>query len=141
MEFPTEIGQLGQNLQTFIMAKGSTLPEFTRAKLIEAVCSPSPVDRIVKAAETLYAVKDQLDSDGRTICAQLAQFAAVNGWHGMDQENRGGRIAQAMQRELGEKAPVGKWPTADTDPAPASEFVEPAPEGEPLIAEPPAPAV
>lgn len=130
MEFPTEIGQLGQNLQNFLMVKGAALPEFTRTKVIEAVGSASPVDRIVKAAEALYAAKAELDDEGKTICAQLAQFAAVNGWHGMAEENRGGRIAQAMQRDLGEKAPVGKWPAADTDPDADAQFIENAAEPE-----------
>jgi hypothetical protein len=122
MEFMNEIGQLNQSLQAFLIEKGSALPEFCRTKIVEAVGSPSPVERIVKSCEALYAVKDVLDADGQMICAQLAQFAALNGWHGMDQDNRGGRIAQAMQRDLGEKAPTGDWPERETDPEASADY-------------------
>lgn len=134
MDFPTEMPTLLQNLQTYMMTSGSTLPDFLRSKLIEASSSPSPVDRIVRSAEALYACSADLDDAGKTICAQLASFAAMNGWHGMGLDNRGGQIAQAMQRDTGEKAPMGSWPKADSDPAPLDEFVAPAaedPAGEP----------
>lgn len=125
MDFPNEIGLLGQNLQNYLIAHGTNLPEFTRDKVVEAVGSPSPVDRIVKVAEALYAAQGQLNAAGLTICAQLAQFAAINAWHGMSIENRGGRMAQAMLRELGEAAPAGTdWPLAENDPTPLPEYVE-----------------
>lgn len=124
MDFPTDIGGLLANLQNFMMMKGGSLPAFTRDKLVAVVGSPSPVDRIVKAAEALYAVADVLDNEGRTVCAQLAQFAAINAWHGMQDDNRGGRIAQAMQREIGDACPFGEWPAKDDDPAALTEFVD-----------------
>ncbi len=125
MDFMTDIGQLNQALQAFLINKGAILPEHARTKIIEAVGSPSPVDRIVKSAEALYAVKDVLDEEGQTICAQLAQFAALNGWHGMDQDNRGGLIAQSVQRDLGMKAPAGDWPEREADPVALSEYQAP----------------
>ena len=125
MKYADEIGQLNQNLQAFLIKKGAGLPEFYRTIIIEAVASPSPVDRIVKSAEALYAVKDKLDEEGLRVCAQLAQFAALNGWHGMDQDNRGGRIAQAVQRILGDKAPTGEWPISADDPIALFEYQVP----------------
>ena len=79
----------------------------------------------MKSAEALYAVKDGLDEEGLRVCAQLAQFSALNGWHGMDRGNRGGRISQAVQRDLGDKAPAGKWPERADDPSVLFEYQAP----------------
>lgn len=64
-------------------------------------------------------------------------FATLNGWHGLTEDNRGPRIAQAMQRDAGEEPPMGMtWPEAETDPAPKAPAVVPEapapvlPEGE-----------
>lgn len=140
MEFPNEIGPLTKALLVYLIAKGSGLPDFAQENLAVAASAPSPVDRIVKSAEALYAIRDDLDADGQTVCAQLASFAAQNGWHGLEQDNRGGKMAQAMLRDMGEKAPVGKWPAKDKDPAAAEEFVEPVatPEIEAAAVEAPA---
>jgi len=131
LQFATDLVDLSTKLQTFIMRHAASLPEFTRNKLLEAGLHPSPVDRIVNAAEALYAVKSDLSAEGRVMCAQLAQFAAVNGWHGMGE--RGLKIAQAMQRIGGYNAPAGSaWPKAEDDPEPIAQMVEPPAEPEPV---------
>lgn len=129
LQFATDLVDLSTKLQTFIMLHAASLPEFTRDKLLEAGLHPSPVDRVVNAAEALYAVKSDLSAEGRVMCAQLAQFAAVNGWHGMG--DRGLKIAQAMQRIGGYNAPAGAaWPKAEDDPEPVAQMVLPEESGD-----------
>lgn len=109
------------NLSRFLMENASSLPERTREQVVASIGHPSPVVRIVDTAEALYAAKTELTKEGRDIAAQLAQFAAVNGFHGMSE--RGQQIAQAMNRMGGYKAPAGvTWPAADQDPAPLERF-------------------
>ncbi len=127
MDFPNEIGQLGLNLQNYLIAHGAALPEFTRNKVIEAAGSPSPVDRIVKVGEALYAAPG-LSDEGKTLVAQLISFAAMNGWHGLADDNRGGRIVMAMRRDLGDEAPGGEWPDMADVPEPLSMYQEPVEE-------------
>lgn len=125
MEFATDLVDLTTKMQRFMMTKASELPEFTLEKVLEFSGHPSPVDRIVNTAEALYAVKGQLSAEGRVMTAQLAQFAAVNGWHGMSE--RGLQISRAMQRIGGYQAPEGtSWPDASEDPEPLSTMLTPA---------------
>lgn len=128
MDFPQDITSANGIIQGYLITSGAALPDFTRQRLIEATAAPSPVDRIVNTAEILFASKDSLDNPAREVCAKLAFFATTNSWHGLTTDNRGGRIVQAMQRDMGEEAPEGMpWPDAETDPTPKAEFVEPAP--------------
>ena len=137
MEFPDNIEALGKASQTFLIMHGGSLPEHLRDQLLSALGAPSPVDRIVKAGEALYANAAGLNDEGKVLCAQLISFAALNGWHGLADENRGGRIVMAMRRELGEKAPSGKWPVAADDPEALAQYAaaaadvapEPQPQG------------
>lgn len=123
MEFPDNIEALGKAAQTFIMVQGATLSEAVRDQVIAALGAPSPVDRIVKTGEALYAAKSDLDESGKTLVAQLISFATMNGWHGLAVDNRGGRIVMAIRRELGEDAPSGaSWPDPESDPDPLPEF-------------------
>lgn len=138
IEFAPDLVTLHTNLQRYMMMGAAGLPEHTREALLEAAGHPSPVDRVVNSAEALYAVKGDLDADGRVMAAQLAQFAAMNGWHGMSE--RGLQIAQAMQRIGGYQAPAGtSWPAAEDDPEPVGRFLEAPPEEPAPPAPPPAP--
>lgn len=123
MDFLDNIQALGTAAQTFMMTHGSSLEATLQRHLLDALAAPSPVDRIVKAAEALYAARDTLNDDGKALCAQLMSHAALQGWHGLAEDNRGGRIVQAMCRDLGEPAPTGEWPAPETDPAPDSRYV------------------
>ena len=128
MEFPDNIEALGKAAQTYVMLHGSTLAEDVRDRVIAGLGAPSPVDRIVKTGEALYAVHANLDDEGKVLVAQLISFAAMNGWHGLAEDNRGGRIVMAMRRDLGEEAPGGaSWPDPESDPSPLAEYVPPAP--------------
>ena len=114
--------EAGAVLQRFLIGHAGDLPEHTREHLITLASHPSPVDRIVGAAEALYAVKADLSKEGREVTAQLAQFAAVHGFHGMGE--RGQLIAAAMNRIGGYAAPAGsEWPAAADDPAPLDRFL------------------
>lgn len=131
IQFATDLVDLMTGLQRFMMTGAASLPEHTREALLEAAGHPSPVDRVVNSAEALYAAKGDLDKEGRDTAARLAQFAAVNGWHGMGA--RGLQIAQAMQRIGGYAAPEGtSWPAAEDDPEPLERFLE-TPETEEAI--------
>jgi len=111
-----------------VHADGQLKPD-TFERLEALVDSPSPVDVIVGSADLLYARRDELDDEGRTVVAQLASFAAANSWHGMGDGNRGGLIAQAMRRDMGQKAEPGQpaFQKADADPAPVASYVRQEP--------------
>lgn len=94
------------------------LPEELRARFRELSGSPSPVDQIVGVGEFLYANRDRLPDAGRDLVGALISFATINAWHGLLDDDRGNLIAQAMRRDLGEKAPAGsKFADAASDPA------------------------
>ena len=147
MDALADITAARRALRTYLAHADGTLPADTFNRLEELIDSPSPVDAIVRSAELLYARRDELDDEGRTIVGQLASFAAVNAWHGMADENRGGLIAQAMTRDLGIKVAAGqpKPQPAEDDPAPKPEFAKPveadaaAPEAPPAQEASPAP--
>lgn len=128
MEFPQDIPALGLAAQNFMMLHGAALPDAVRSRAVAAISSPSPVDRIVKLGEVLYAARAEINAEGQALAAQLIGFAASQGWHGLSVEGRGVGIVQALQRDLGEKPPAGvKFPEPAADPAPLPEFA-PAPE-------------
>ena len=130
IEPASNLVDLMEKLTTFVMLHGSELPEHTRAAIVASASHPSPVDRIVDTAEALYASKSELSAEGRTITAQLAQFAAMNGWHGMG--TRGLAIPNPMNRTGGSAAPAGDtWPPAADDPEPLERFAEPTAEDTP----------
>jgi len=127
MEIPVSIDAAKQALTRYMMLNGNTLPEHTQNHVIEAMAEPSPVDMLVRSMEALYAAKGDLNPAGLTIVGQLAGFIVPNGWHGINQDNRGTRIVRAMRRELGEPAPEGtEWAEAETDPEPQARYGEPA---------------
>lgn len=113
-------------ISTFLIAEGGTLNTDLRDALVTSSGRPSPVDRIVEVGESLYTHAEYLSADGKLLCAGLVTFATINGWHGLSDDNRGPRIAQAMQRDAGETPPLGmSWPDAETDPAPKAPAVVP----------------
>lgn len=116
MEFPDNLADLGVAVQNFMMMRGGNLPENLRSAMLTALGAPSPVERVVKTGELLYGSRDIINDEAKALCAQLISFAAMQGWNGLNDDNRGGRIVQAMRRELGEKAPNGRWPKVPNDP-------------------------
>ena len=121
-------------LRNYLVYAEGKLPDDTFTRLEALVDSPSGVDAVCKVAELLYARRDQLDEEGRTVVAQLAAFAATNFWHGMGEGNRGGLIAQAMMRDNGVKPASGTTQIkAADDPEPQAIYA-----AEPEAAAPPA---
>jgi hypothetical protein len=108
------------------------LPDDTFARLEELADSPSPVDQLVGACELLYARRDEIDQEGQELVEALAAFAALNGFHGMATDNRGGLIAQAMRRDSGAKVQPGvaKPQKAEHDPEPQAPYVKAKPPAE-----------
>lgn len=126
------------NLQRFMMLHAAALPAHTVDHLLASANHPSPVDRLVNSVEALYAAKGDLNKEGRDITGQMAQFVALNGFHGM--QERGQRINQAMNRMGGYTAPAGtSWPDAADDPEPKENYL-PEPETPTEPAPTPAPA-
>lgn len=122
----TDITGARRAIRGYLAYADGKLPADTFIRLEDLADSPSPVDQIARSAELLYARRDELDDEGRTLVGQLASFAATNGWHGMADGNRGGLIAQAMRRDMGLMVEPGQpkpQPAAD-DPKPAAEFVK-----------------
>lgn len=125
IEPATGFPDLFDKLSAFLVDHAASLPEHTRNAVLANANHPSPVDRIVNTAEALYAAKGDLTKEGRVITAQLAQFAAINGFHNMGE--RGQKIFLAMNRMGNFAAPVGvQWPAADQDPEPLERFAAPA---------------
>lgn len=124
LAFFSSLTDLTVALQRFTVLSGAALPEHTREQLIEFSGHPSPVDRVVNVAEALYAARDELTNEGRDMAAQLAQFAAVNGWHGMTE--RGAAMAAVLQRDAGHEPPPGmSWPDHADDPDALVQFLPP----------------
>jgi hypothetical protein len=102
MELPNDIPTVMQNAGRYFMEHGNDIPEFQRNRIVELMGpGVSPVDYIVRLAETLYAVSDELDVEGKEIAAQAANLAAINGWHNMSE--RGLKIVNAIKRKKGEE--------------------------------------
>jgi len=126
----TDITSARRVMRRYLAHADGQLPADTFEQLEKLVDSPSPVDGICRTAELLYARSNELDDEGRVACAQLASFAATNFWQGMGDGNRGGLIAQAMNRDMGGKAMPGQprpQKQAD-DPKPDAGFVREATE-------------
>lgn len=122
LEFAPDLPSLSTELQRFMMLEAGDLPEHARERLLEFAGHPSPVDRVVNSAEAIYAVAGEVSNGARDMGARLAQFAAVNGWHGMGE--RGFAMAAALQRMAGHEPPAGTtWPEPETDPEPLAHFL------------------
>lgn len=119
-------------IRDWTMTAAGAIPADVRDRLFAAVDQLSPVDRAVKLMETIYANADTVNAATRQLGAQLAVFAASNGFHGLAVDSRGVRIMHAMMRTNGaDPADFGldAWPDASADPVPLAEYkpaVEPA---------------
>lgn len=106
------------------------LPEATRPHLDAALGVPSPLAGAKDYAEALYAAREHLADEDRALVGQIAHFLGMQGLYLFDQadgpEGRGGRMFQAMRRDLGET--VAQAP--EDDPEPRAHMVPPAPEPE-----------
>jgi hypothetical protein len=102
----------------------ATLTDDQREAIKPFIFEPSIFTKVTKTCEYLYAHRDEINDEARVLCAQLASFAAQNGWSELGHNNRGGLIHQAMARDLGRKLLPGqpKPQAAKNDPEPSVEF-------------------
>ena len=125
--FVSSLPEVSAALQRFLMSEAAALPEFVRGKIAEAGLHPSPVMRVVESTEALWAVRADLSPNGRELLAQLAQFAAFNGFH--DMQDRGAAMVAALCRDEGfEPMPGQQWPIAEQDPPVLESMIEPVAE-------------
>jgi hypothetical protein len=119
-------------IRAFERERWANLPAHTQAELDRlGTVGVSPVDRIVKTAEALYAERSKAltRNADRLLVASLFQFAAMNGWHGLNDDSRAQRAEAALRRDAGDAAFTQ---SPDDDPETKPEFLEPAPEEAPI---------
>jgi len=131
MNFSDSIQDVLTSLQAWLFSSAATLPAEMITTLSELSSAPSPVDRIVKVGEFLYARRSEINTSGKEQCAQLIAIATNSGWHGLQTEGRGTKIVKAMCRDVGEEPPVGGWPDPSEDPEPKAEYVPEPPAEDP----------
>ncbi len=116
---PAQLPEMMAELDGF---EAGTLPDAVREAFVESRDHVSPVVSVVRCAELLYSVRQQLSKEGLDLAAQLASFAAAHGWHQM--AVRGTALAAALQRQAGHEPPEGSsWPAPASDPAPSKGLV------------------
>lgn len=94
------------------------LPDAIREKFIAQVpvTNVSPVTSYANIAELVFANKAALNADAKRLGAQCAYMGRMEGWAVLDPTRALG-IQQALQREVGDSAPLGgSWPDPSTDP-------------------------
>lgn len=129
MDILTTITAVTQKVTVHYMTRRAEFSEATQAHLDRAQGYPSPVERCGFYAEALYAARADMADEDRTLTGQIAHFMGLQGWalygFGDGPEGRGGRMFQAMRRDLDE--PGASQAPAD-DPEPREDLVPPAPE-------------
>lgn len=98
----------------------AALPSATRDHLLAGIGAVSPVPGMVNGMEALWAVRDQLDAEGRALAVDLAYQVFAIGLKGKRDR------ADAMIRWL--RADAGEIPAEGLPDAPAAEakFLPPA---------------
>lgn len=143
-EYPNSLPAASRLMQEFAAAELSNLSDFTRTKVIEALSELNIADQLVKFGEAIYADAKNVNAAARNAAAAIIGFASgftgYGPYHGLQLDNRGGRIVAALRRRNGHVSPnPDGWPAANTDPEPRADMVEP-PEpvegGEPVPSEP-----
>lgn len=75
-----------------------TLPEKVQQTLNKtAEVGASPVDRIVKVAEAIYANRVAVSADAAETAAGLFFLASMNGWHGVNDDDRATKAAAVLR--------------------------------------------
>lgn len=110
-------------MQSFLDGSAGDPTVSVGLRSILAAPHPSPVRRIVTAAEALYAEAPALPLAGVLLCAQLAHMAQAHGWHVLGQTGRAAGIIAACRRRLGELTEAEAPPEAD--PAPLADPANP----------------
>jgi hypothetical protein len=94
------------------------IPPFVLDKVYPyVIVGASPVDRIVYFAETVYANADDCSADVKDIAGGCALVCEMFGFHGMNVNSRGSKIAAVLNGA-----------TIESPPAPKPELTAPVPE-------------
>lgn len=125
--------QAADAIRRFYYQNEATMDEHVKAKLAPWVgTGSSPVDLMVNAAEVALAEPTLIPADVKPIFAGAAMFADNNGFHGMNKDSRGAKIAALLDGQTVTEPPTPKEDfkkkevTADPGPVAATEG-EPAP--------------
>lgn len=57
----------------------------------------SPVDRIVRVAEAIYANRVAVSANAAETAAGLFMLASMNGWHGLNEDDRAAKAATILR--------------------------------------------
>lgn len=76
----------------------ATLPDVEREALFDlGAMNVSPVDRLVKSAEIIYAVADAMPAALKETAAGMFKIAHQHGFHGLGQSNRAELAAKVLE--------------------------------------------
>lgn len=107
---------------------------FQIEKLRGIISSPIPPEQVSHFTEFVYANRASLQPSMLVLAADVAGFAAANGFYGLGEDARGFRIAAALRGEAIPELPEPKadWvELASDDQKPNSVLQDPAPPREP----------
>ena len=113
MENLTDIPAALRAIDTFMMDCAAKLSDATKAAVLDATSSVSPVDKIVKFGQALYGDLANIPAEAKAIAAQVIAFAAAQGWHGLHTDGAGITMIAELN---GTAAPA---PKVNTPPLPA----------------------
>lgn len=120
---PDNLADVAAAIDAFVADHAAAVPEPWGAVL--AAGHPSPVVRVVRGAEALFAAAagdPAFPAEGVLLCGQLATLAGAHGWHNLGQTDRAGRMVAACRRRLGELDDTEAPPAED--PAPVAHIDE-----------------
>lgn len=131
MDIITEIPALQAAVGAHYATRLALFPPEAQAHLTAAFGHASPVQRMAEYAEALYAARAHLDDPDRILTGQIAHLCGLQGYSlfgfGDGPDGRGGRMFQAMRRDLDED---GADQPPEDDPAPLAHLVPPGAEPE-----------
>ena len=117
------------DVRRWLIQNEAKLPEHLKDRLTAVANEPSPVTVVTTFAEAVYANEKDFNAEAKDIAAGVAVVCETFGFHGMNEDARGSRIAQALR---GTKLAKGKAPEPKTEFQPQPEHVPEEPEvGEP----------
>ncbi len=142
LDFITQPDEAATLLFRDITANPSDYPDDIREKILSYLePGKSVAFAVSEAAEMIFARKSDLPKRLIAVGATLATTAAYNRINNFADDNgkRGQKIASALRRHSGERAPDGlSWPDKDDDPQPKDIFVAPV-EGDSVVVPAPEP--
>lgn len=125
METFETLGDAINAIVKFDREKFDAMPTHVKTELSRlAGVGISPVDRIIRTAELLYANRDSLTRNvDRLLVAGLVQFASAYGWHGINENQRALRMERVMRAAAGEELEIAEEEIPKANP----DFLPPGP--------------